>query len=105
MTTVAATSGSPGESHRKSSVAAPAPTSWATMKTGTSAGAMPANVSLLARASVTAGFANDGEAGDQEAGGVDAAPPEGTHREPPGAQPPMARRQPEPAQQAAEALG
>ena len=35
------------------------------MKPGTSTGRMPANVSLTARASVTAGFANDVEAVNQ----------------------------------------
>ena len=42
-------------------MAAPAPASWATMKPGTSAGRIPANVSVAARASVTAGLANDVE--------------------------------------------
>src|SRR6266567_1435693 len=35
------------------------PTSWAVTKPGTDDGAMPANVSLKARPTVTAGFAND----------------------------------------------
>jgi hypothetical protein len=35
------------------------------MKPGTSAGRIPTNVSLRARASVTAGFANDVEAVNQ----------------------------------------
>ncbi len=35
------------------------PTSWAVRKPGTDDGAMPANVSLKARPTVTAGFAND----------------------------------------------
>src|SRR5688500_2319421 len=54
-----ATAGSVGTSQRKSAVAAPAPRICATMKAGASAGRMPANVSVAARASVTAGFAKD----------------------------------------------
>lgn len=53
--------GSDGTSHRKSSVAAIAPASCATMNPGASAGRMPANVSDAARASVTAGLANEVE--------------------------------------------
>ena len=51
--------GRAGASHRKSAVAAAAPASCAAMNPGASAGRIPANVSLAARASVTAGFAND----------------------------------------------
>src|ERR1700686_1403527 len=47
---------------RKSKVAAIAPVSCATMKPGASAGRIPAKVSLAARASVTAGLANEVEA-------------------------------------------
>src|SRR2546421_6774830 len=94
MTTVAATSGSPGESHRKSSVAALAPTSWATTKTGTSAGRIPANVSLAARASVTAGFANDVDAGNQYAAGMYAATANGTVADRDRAQPQMTASRP-----------
>ncbi len=46
-----------GTSQRKSKVAASPPASWATMKSGTSAGRMPANVSLSDLAIVTAGLA------------------------------------------------
>jgi hypothetical protein len=46
-------------------VAASAPASCATMKAGASAGLTPANVSLAARANVTAGFANDVDAVNQ----------------------------------------
>ena len=52
-------------SARMKEVAAKAPASWATIKAGASAGLMPANVSLAARASVTAGFAKDVEAVNQ----------------------------------------
>src|SRR5208337_1296782 len=40
-------------------VAASAPKNWENRKPGTSRGRMPANVSLAARARVTAGLAND----------------------------------------------
>ena len=63
-TTVRA-AGTEGTSHRNSAAAAPAPTSCAPMKPGTSAGRMPANVSVAARASVTAGLANDVDAVNQ----------------------------------------
>jgi hypothetical protein len=46
-------------------VAAAAPISCATMKPGTATGRMPVNVSLAARARVTAGFANDVDAVNQ----------------------------------------
>jgi len=50
---------------RNAAVAAAPPASWATMNPGASAGRMPANVSLAARASVTAGLANDVDAVNQ----------------------------------------
>jgi hypothetical protein len=56
-----------GTSHRNSTVAALAPAICATMKPGASFGRIPANVSVAARASVTAGFANDVEAVNQYA--------------------------------------
>ena len=48
-------------------VAAAPPMTWAAMKAGVSAGLIPANVSVSARATVTAGFANDVEAVNQYA--------------------------------------
>src|SRR5258708_38440376 len=56
-----------GASHRKHSVATIAAASCATMNPGASTGRMPANVSLAARAKVTAGLANDVEAVNQYA--------------------------------------
>ena len=56
-----------GHSHAASAVAIAAPTSCATMKAGTPAGAMPAKVSDSARAIVTAGLANEVEAVNQYA--------------------------------------
>src|SRR5215472_16070229 len=56
-----------GTSQRKSAVAAAAPQSWAEMKPGASTGRIPANVSDAARASVTAGLANEVEAVNQYA--------------------------------------
>src|SRR5262249_4991677 len=53
--------GTAGTSQLKSAVAAAAPAICATIKPGASAGRIPANVSLAARASVPAGFANDVE--------------------------------------------
>ena len=50
-----------GTSQPKSQVAAAAPATCASTKLGTSAGRIPANVSLAARARVTAGFANEVE--------------------------------------------
>ena len=49
--------------HRAAADAAPA--IWATMKAGAEDGAIPANVSLSDRATVTAGFANEVEAVNQ----------------------------------------
>src|SRR5262249_51190992 len=66
-TTFAVERGSDGTSQRNNAVAAAAPTSCAAMKPGTSAGLMPANVSVSARAIVTAGFANDVDAVNQYA--------------------------------------
>src|SRR5262245_14128648 len=63
--TAGALSGSAGASRRNRSVAAAAPRSCARMKPGASAGRMPANVLLKARARVTAGFANEVEAVNQ----------------------------------------
>src|SRR6476646_7246434 len=57
----------PGTSHRNSSVAAIAPASCAATNHTTSAGRIPANVSLRLRAMVTAGFANDVDAVNQYA--------------------------------------
>jgi hypothetical protein len=57
--------GNDGTSHRKRNVAANAPMSWAAIKPGASAGRMPAKVFVKARASVTAGLANDVEAVNQ----------------------------------------
>src|SRR5688572_7871272 len=67
-----------GTSQRNSQVAAAAPASCATTKPGTSAGRMPANVSLAARASVTAGFANEVDAVNQYAAMMYAATVTGT---------------------------
>src|SRR5262245_16897891 len=52
-------SGNGGANQRSASVAAPAPRSCATTNPGASTGRIPAKVSLAARASVTAGFANE----------------------------------------------
>src|SRR5437016_7610222 len=54
-----------GVSQQNRAVAEPAPSSWATMNAGASAGRIPANVSVADRARVTAGFANDVEAVNQ----------------------------------------
>ena len=56
-----------GTSQRNTSVAAIPPANCATMNPGASAGRIPANVSLSARAMVTAGFAKDVEAVNQYA--------------------------------------
>ena len=53
--------------HRSISVAAPAPSSWATTNPAASAGRMPVNVSVRALASVTAGLAKEVEAVNQYA--------------------------------------
>src|SRR3954466_15028132 len=65
ITTRSADCGSDGTSHRNRIVATAAPASCATMNPATSAGRMPANVSVSARARVTAGFANDVDAVNQ----------------------------------------
>ena len=78
ITTRSADRGSDGTSHRNRSVAAAAPASCAPMNPGTSAGRMPANVSVSARATVTAGFANDVDAVNQYAAAMYAATANGT---------------------------
>src|SRR5262245_20348017 len=60
-------SGIGGTSQRNSAVPAAAPSNWAPTKPGTSAGRIPAKVSVIARAIVTAGFANDVDAVNQYA--------------------------------------
>jgi len=57
--------GNMGHSHRKNTVAIPAPASCARMKPGASSSRIPANVSLNAWANVTAGLANEVEAVNQ----------------------------------------
>ncbi len=52
-------------SHRINAAATNAATSWDSTKAGTSIGRIPANVSLAARASVTAGLANEVDAVNQ----------------------------------------
>src|SRR5262249_51705533 len=54
-------------SHRTTATAKAPPMTCATMNPGTSTGRIPANESLTARASVTAGFANDVDAVNQYA--------------------------------------
>src|SRR5258706_8212783 len=54
-----------GCSHRKTATAMIAPVSCATRKPGTSLGRMPANVSVIARARVTAGLAKEVDAVNQ----------------------------------------
>jgi hypothetical protein len=66
-TTCPADRGSDGTSHRNRMVAVAAPAAWATTNAGTSAGRMPAKVSVDARATVTTGFANDVDAVNQYA--------------------------------------
>src|SRR5690349_23134938 len=65
--TRSATDGSAGTNHRNRAVALNAPTIWLNQKPGTSAGRIPANVLVIALASVTAGLANDVEAVNQYA--------------------------------------
>ena len=60
-----ATGRSGGINQRNSRVAAAAPNNCATTNHGASAGRIPAKVSLAARASVTAGLANEVEAVNQ----------------------------------------
>src|SRR5262245_34487215 len=76
--TMTAGTGSAGTSQRNSAVAAPAPASCATMKSGTSAGRIPAKVSLAERARVTTGFANEVDAVNQYAAVMYAATANGT---------------------------
>src|SRR3954466_11095574 len=77
-TTRSADWGSAGTSQRNKSVAVAAPASCAPMNPGTSPGRMPANVSVSARAIVTAGFANDVDAVNQYAAAIYAATANGT---------------------------
>src|SRR5215467_6910188 len=79
-TTRSATSGNEGTSQRNRIVAAAAPTAWLTKNAGTSAGRIPANVSVAARAIVTAGFANDVDAVNQYAAVIYAATANATAR-------------------------
>ena len=73
--------GSGGSSHRTTATASAPPMACATMNPGTSTGRIPANESLTARASVTAGFANDVDAVNQYAArDVGTRPPTGRHR-------------------------
>ncbi len=65
MMTASASSAVNGTSQRKSSVAAIAPKSCATINAGTSINLIPAKLSLIERAKVTAGFANDVDAVNQ----------------------------------------
>jgi hypothetical protein len=58
-------SSSTGKSQRNISVTETAAAHWATINPGTSTGCIPANVSLNARATVTAGFAKDVDAVNQ----------------------------------------
>jgi hypothetical protein len=60
-------------SQPKTAAAAAPPSAWATMNPGTSAGRMPAKVSLAARAMVTAGLANEVDAVNQYAATMYAA--------------------------------
>lgn len=57
--------GRAGTNHRKSAVAAAAPSNCAAMNPGASVGRIPEKVSVIALAIVTAGFANDVEAVNQ----------------------------------------
>ena len=65
--TSGATTGRVGTNHLKSAVATAAPNNCAAMKPPTSIGRMPLNVSVIALAKVTAGFANDVDAVNQYA--------------------------------------
>src|SRR5262249_31080308 len=76
-----------GTSQRTRAVAAVAPISCASTNPGTSVGRIPANVSLAARAIVTAGLANDVEAVNQYAAVMYAATAKGTAGERRRAQP------------------
>src|SRR5260370_24962556 len=87
MSTSVAPSEIAGTSQWKSQVAVIAPSIWATMKPGTSAGRMPAKVSLADLAIVTAGFANEVEAVKQYAAEIYAPTPQGTAAERRGGRP------------------
>src|ERR1051326_2071216 len=65
--TARASFGSEGTSQRNNAVAKNAPPNCARVKAGASVGLMPANVSLMDLAKVTAGFANEVEAVNQYA--------------------------------------
>src|SRR5260221_2316019 len=67
-----------GSSQRARNVAAAAPASCAATKPGTSTGRIPANVSLAARAAVTAGFANEVDAVNQYAAVMEVPTAHGT---------------------------
>ena len=67
MTTRSEVLGNGGTSHRMNSVATIAPAHCATINSGTSTGRIPENVLVSARATVTAGFANDVDAVNQYA--------------------------------------
>src|ERR1700732_850491 len=73
-----AISGSAGTSQRNRAVAADAPIAWLTRNAGTSFGRIPANVSVAARAIVTAGFANEVDAVNQYAAVMYAPTAKGT---------------------------
>src|SRR5437016_2747531 len=83
-----------GVSQQNRAVAEPAPSSWATMNAGASAGRIPANVSVADRARVTAGFANDVEAVNQYAAVMYAATAKGTALERRRAHPDITARSP-----------
>src|SRR2546425_7206404 len=89
-----AASGRAGASHRNSPVAAPAPSSWTTMNPGASCGRMPANVSVAARARVTAGLAKLVEAVNQYAAVMYAPTANGTAPERRRAQPQITANKP-----------
>src|ERR1044072_7294936 len=76
--TARASFGSEGSSQRNNAVAKNAPPNCARMKAGASVGLMPANVSLIDLAKVTAGFANEVEAVNQYAAVMYAATANGT---------------------------
>ena len=67
MTMSGAVLGKVGTSHLNSTVAIAAPNICAAINPGTSLGRIPANVSVAARASVTAGLAKDVDAVNQYA--------------------------------------
>ena len=93
-TTAGATAGNVGINQRNRTVAAAAPASCATMNPGTSAGRIPANVSVAERASVTAGFANDVDDVNQYAAVMYAATAKGTTEDRERAQPQITASKP-----------